>query len=78
LQFGIILLEYLNRQQGADMYTTNFRPTPIKLHGDVSLEVVSNTVEKIKEQFYEFSHMESEFVCYDEKYEQIVDFKFEE
>lgn len=52
--------------------------TPKPVVSQVSLDVVSNTITKIREQFYEFTNFESQFYTYDEKSDEAFDFVYED
>lgn len=41
-----------------------------------SLTILEDTINKIREQFYEFSHIDSQFVTYDEKSDQVIEFVY--
>lgn len=50
----------------------------IPIYPTASIDVVVNTYHKIREQFYDWSHMESQFYTYDEKTDMIVDMVYYE
>lgn len=49
-----------------------------KMFSTASLNVVENTITKIRQQFYEFSHIESQFFSEDEKTGEVFEFTYEE